>query len=113
MTKFTAEQIKEILKCHTKRKCYDCPLGKEDIQQLNKPCSTMIAEMALDLINKYESIKEEMQETIDSLRAANIALYGAVDDNKKLEEEINKLKLEMSYMHNPNTIGDRHEMGCW
>jgi hypothetical protein len=34
-------------------------------------------------------------------------------ENKALKEEIRKLRLEMSYMHNPNTIGDRHEMGCW
>ena len=34
-------------------------------------------------------------------------------ENKALKEEVKKLRLEMSYMHNPNTIGDRHEMGCW
>lgn len=31
----------------------------------------------------------------------------------KLKSERDKLKLEMSYMVNPNSIGDRHEMGCW
>jgi chromosome segregation ATPase len=34
-------------------------------------------------------------------------------ENKELKAKIDKLKLEMSYMSSPNTIGDRHEMGCW
>lgn len=32
---------------------------------------------------------------------------------ESLQAEIKKLKRDMSYMSNPNTIGDRHEMGCW
>ncbi|RGM75509.1 hypothetical protein [Agathobacter rectalis] len=42
----------------------------------------------------------------------------ALEENKKLKEEINSLKkklsdtkLEMSYMINPNAIGDRNDMG--
>lgn len=41
-----------------------------------------------------------------------------LEENKKLKEEINSLKkklsdteLEMSYMINPNAIGDRNDMG--
>ena len=32
---------------------------------------------------------------------------------ESLQIEVSKLKKEMSYMINPNTIGDRHEMGRW
>ena len=34
-------------------------------------------------------------------------------ENKRLKEENSKLRLEMSYMIKPGTIGDSHEMGCW
>jgi hypothetical protein len=34
-------------------------------------------------------------------------------ENNRLKEENRKLRNEMSYMSRPNTIGDRHEMGCW
>lgn len=33
--------------------------------------------------------------------------------NKELKKQVEDLKLEKSYMINPNAIGDRHEMGCW
>jgi hypothetical protein len=32
---------------------------------------------------------------------------------ERLQIEVSKLKKEMSYMINPNTIGDKYEMGCW
>lgn len=31
----------------------------------------------------------------------------------ELKAEIERLRLEMSYMKSPNEIGDRHEMGNW
>ena len=31
----------------------------------------------------------------------------------ELKAEIERLRLEMSYMKNPNEIGNRHEMGSW
>jgi hypothetical protein len=34
-------------------------------------------------------------------------------ENERIKDENRKLRNEMSYMSNPNTIGDRHEMGCW
>lgn len=43
----------------------------------------------------------------------NCPVWKIKAENKALKEEVSKLRLEMSYMHNPNTIGDRHEMGCW
>lgn len=32
---------------------------------------------------------------------------------ERLKAENDKLRLEMSYMKKPNTIGDIHEMGAW
>ena len=32
---------------------------------------------------------------------------------KRLKTENSNLQLKMSYMHDPNAIGDRHEMGAW
>ena len=34
-------------------------------------------------------------------------------ENKRLNEENRKLRIEVSYMSRPGTIGDSHEMGCW
>ena len=34
-------------------------------------------------------------------------------ENNRLKDENRKLQNEMSYMRRPDTIGDRHEMGCW
>lgn len=34
-------------------------------------------------------------------------------ENESLKQEVSKLKHEMSYMINPCTIGDSHEMGSW
>lgn len=33
------------------------------------------------------------------------------EENKKLKKEVYKLRVERSYMRDPNAIGDRHEMG--
>ena len=62
--------------------------------------------------------------TIEHLAAENELLKkeveGYEESNREYAEmlaeqtaEIKKLKNEMSYMVNPNTIGDRHEMGSW
>ena len=37
--------------------------------------------------------------------------YNLKAKNNILENQIRALKLEMSYMKFPNTLGDRHEMG--
>lgn len=58
------EQIVKALECHTKRRCYDCPLGKEDIEQLNKPCSTMIAELALALFRELNEERDQLDLTL-------------------------------------------------
>lgn len=33
------------------------------------------------------------------------------EENKKLKKEVYKLRIERSYMKDPNAIGDRKEMG--
>ena len=47
-------------------------------------------------------------------------LYGKINRQKAQKAEIERLKaenselrLKMSYMKDPNTIGDIHEMGAW
>ena len=75
--KLNREQIIKALECHIKRRCYDCPIGKEDIQTLNRPCSTMIAENALSLINELTADNEILRTRI----VANIVI-----DGEKLEE---------------------------
>ena len=47
--------------------------------------------------------KEALQDEVCKLRA----------ENEMLKEALKDLRREMSYMSSPNTIGDRHEMGCW
>lgn len=46
----------------------------------------------------------------DTLQDENSELMAEVE---RLKEEIKDLKREMSYAVYPNTIGDKHEMGCW
>ena len=51
------------------------------------------------LVRKNEALKDE----VCKLRT----------ENEMLKEALKDLRREMSYMSSPNTIGDRHEMGCW
>ena len=81
--KFTDDDVIKALECHIKRQCWnDCPNATEKRQLLNKPCSQMIAEDALALINRQKV-------EIESLKIANEKMYGA---NKGQEAEIEKLK---------------------
>ena len=58
----TNNDIKKALECHIKRQCWnDCPNATEERQLLNRPCSQMIAEDALDLINRYEAEIERLE----------------------------------------------------
>lgn len=36
-----------------------------------------------------------------------------INEIEKLEHENNTLRLKISYMIDPNCIGDKHEMGCF
>ena len=49
-----AEELKQVLEAHKKRRCAVCPLHKEEIMQLNRSCGTMIAENCLALVKSYE-----------------------------------------------------------
>lgn len=72
---------------------------------LNKKVAEQKAELSkkdteIDiLIRKKEALRDEIAE----LKA----------EVEGLKAENKKLKRDMSYMSSPNTIGDRHEMGCW
>ena len=58
----TNNEIKKAVECHIKRQCRnDCPNSTEERQLLNRPCSQMIAEDALDLINRYEAEIERLE----------------------------------------------------
>lgn len=63
--KFTDEEVIKILEAHQKGRCYECPVGKEPIQLLSKPCSKLISENALDLINRQKSEIERLQKLLD------------------------------------------------
>ena len=62
----------------------DCPFIAECGADLH-----ILEKSALDLINRQKA------------------------EIESLKEALKDLKREMSYMSSPNTIGDRHEMGCW
>lgn len=50
---------------------------------------------------------------VAKMKAENEALKKMKAENEDLKKEISRLRLEMSHMKSPNTIGDRHEMGAW
>ena len=90
--KYTNGQIKKALECCSNGTiCKECPFFTTSAK-----CVNDAMQAALDLINRQEAEKAELQREIASYKS-----------------EIENLKLEMSYMKNPNTIGDSHEMGCW
>lgn len=64
-------------------------------------------------MEELNSAEEEITRLKDEKKAC---IAGQETLQKYIAEqkaEIERLKLEMSYMKSPNTIGDRHEMGCW
>ena len=84
----TDNDIIKALECCRKpvgQACKECPLNSKGVDCLDFD----IDELILDLINRQKAEIESLQ------------------------IEVSKLKKEMSYMINPNTIGDRHEMGRW
>lgn len=73
------------------------------------------AKEILDLINRQKEEISKKDIEIDILIRKKEDLSDEVSDLRaeveRLTEEYKKLKHEMSYMSNPYTIGDRHEMG--
>lgn len=69
--KLTDKEIVKALECHIKRQCWnDCPNATEERQLLNKPCSQMIAENALDLINRLQEDKQNLEIELKAMRGA-------------------------------------------
>ena len=68
---------------------------------------------ALEFVARY--CKDEYNEIrVDQLLLSTIALIKRQQaEIERLKTENDKLKLDMSYMNKPNTIGDIHEMGAW
>ncbi len=64
------EDVMRALECHIKRRCWDCPIGKEDIQQLSKPCSQLIAELALALLREKDAEIERLNVELQAMRCA-------------------------------------------
>ena len=81
----TDNEIIKALECCIADKCMECPLRK--IPKV-KGCMNRLS-FALDLIKRQQA------------------------EIERLRDENNKLKLDMSYMIKPNTIGNVHEMGAW
>lgn len=117
MIKYTDEQIKKIAECHIKRRCYDCPIGREDIQRLSKPCSTMISEILLDLINRQEAdlnnIGIALEVTRDNLGDRLVELQQAEVKIDELEAEIERLKKENEYILMQHKFQRRPDGNCW
>lgn len=88
----TESEIMKALECHLKRRCYDCPLGKEDIQQLTKPCSQMIAEIALDLLNRKNAEIERLEESRAEWKKAALRKAKELD---KSQIELSNLKFDL------------------
>lgn len=82
--------IKLLKVCSTASGCKDCRFAD------STDCAGEVSAMALGLISRQ---KAEI-ERLNRIRA-------------ELSKEIDGLKVEMSYMKSPNTIGDTHEMGAW
>lgn len=60
-------------------------------------------ELKQDEANRACTMREKTLQIVEKQQAEIESLKDALKD----------LKREMSYMSSPNTIGDRHEMGCW
>ena len=81
-------------------------------------CNNVYAEVDKDMVIKnidgepcyYYDSKVVARATYDRLLKSYKKL---LEDNENLRGEIEDLELKMSYMVNPNSIGNVHEMGCW
>jgi hypothetical protein len=83
-----ADIVKALECCRVFCDCSLCPYD-EAIFDGESGCETKLHKDALDLITRQQA------------------------ENERLEAKIKELKHEMSYMRNPNSIGDVHEMGAW
>jgi len=83
----TDNEIIKALECHIKRQCWnDCPNATEERQLLSRPCSQMLAEDALDLINRKDAEIEKLNVELVGLRGA-CESYKMHYDNAQAEIE--------------------------
>jgi hypothetical protein len=72
---------------------------------------------ALDLINRKDAVIFNLNKENSALKLKNDEFLKSNEKAKaeieSLKEALKDLKREMSYMTNPNIIGNRNEMGCW
>ena len=96
--KLSDNEIIKALECHIKGRCHSCPNGKEEIQLLHKPCSRMIAEYALSLINRQKAEIERLkaeQEMADGYAEA-LEERAKADAIKELAERLKECKYQSS-----------------
>lgn len=67
---------------------------------------TSVADMIYEAATRLEDLDRRA-------RIAEEQRNQAWDELARLKGEFEKMRLEMSYMNDPNEIGDRHEMGSW
>lgn len=107
---------KEILKaleiCTQQVGCNGCPFlnSLENKYRGGYACAEEMRKSALDLIKRLQDEKKALINGQETLHKTIVEQKAEIE---RLEAEKRKLKTEMSYMSSPNTIGDRHEMGCW
>ena len=100
------EIIKALECCIVYENCEGCPCAEDNSQD----CLKATCKNSLDLINRLQDEREALINGQETLQKTIVEQKAEIE---RLEEEKRKLKNEMSYMSSPNTIGDRHEMGCW
>ena len=89
-TKMKDNEIIKTLKCHIKRHCWDdCPNATGERQLLGRPCSQMIAEDALDLINRQKGEIERLKTAYETLKQEYDSMFSA---NRNLMAEVERLK---------------------
>lgn len=80
-------------------KALKCQLGIDD----SHSCYGCLFREDKSCINRSERIFEVVKDLINHQKA----------EIERLKSENGELKLKMSYMKEPNTIGGIHEMGAW
>lgn len=79
-------------------RCRDCEFEIQQNEKLKAEIEKKNTEIDI-LIEKKDTLQDENSELMAEV--------------ERVKEEIKDLKREMSYAVYPNTIGDKHEMGCW
>lgn len=102
------EIVKALECCGGVGECQKCSLN--NLGKGISLCIPHLTQSAVDLINRLQDEREALINGQETLQKTIVEQKAEIE---RLEAEKRKLKNEMSYMSSPNTIGDRHEMGCW